>query len=107
MAKGSGESKLALAGVVTLAVALAGVLLVKEPLRSSRPVGTGLDVKQTTGEQTVRARLWEDPVAAVQRGIRDARRPAIGLSKSAPSQSAEFVPPSASTTTAVRDCRPS
>ena len=31
MAKGSGESKLALAGVLTLAVALAGVLLVKEP----------------------------------------------------------------------------
>ena len=59
MAKGSGESKLALVGVVTLAVALAGVLLVKEPLRSSRPVGTGLDVKQTTGEQSIRARLWE------------------------------------------------
>ena len=73
MAKGSGESKLALAGVVTLAVALAGVLLVKEPLRSSRPVGTGLEVKQTTGEQSVRARLWEDPLAAVQRGMRDAR----------------------------------
>jgi hypothetical protein len=63
MAKGSGESKIALVGVVTLAVALAGVLLVKEPLRSSRPVGTGLDVKQTTGEQSVRARLWEDPLA--------------------------------------------
>ena len=60
MAKGSGESKLALVGVVTLAVALAGVLLVKEPLRSSRPVGTGLDLKQATGEQSVRARLWED-----------------------------------------------
>jgi hypothetical protein len=89
MAKGSGESKLALVGVVTLAVALAGVLLVKEPLRSSRPVGTGLDVKQTTGEQSIRARLWEDPVAAVQRGMRDARPPAIGLLKSAASQSAE------------------
>lgn len=49
MAKGSGESKLALVGVVTLAVALAGVLSIKEPLRSSRPVGTGLEVKQTTG----------------------------------------------------------
>ena len=59
MAKGSGESKLALVGVVTLAVALAGVLLVKEPLRSSRPVGTGLDVNQTTGEESVRARLWD------------------------------------------------
>ena len=89
MAKGSGESKLALVGVVTLAVALAGVLLVKEPLRSSRPVGTGLDVQQTTGEQSVRARLWEDPVAAVQRGMREVPSPAIGLPKSAPSQSAE------------------
>ena len=89
MAKGSGESKLALVGVVTLAVALAGVLLVKEPLRSSRPVGTGLDVQQTTGERSVRARLWEDPVAAVQRGMRDAQPSAIGLPKSAPGQSAE------------------
>jgi hypothetical protein len=87
MAKGNGQSKIALAGVVTLAVALAGVLLVKEPLRSSRPVGTGLDVNQTTGEESVRARLWEDPVAAVQRGMRDARPPAAGSSK--PSQSVE------------------
>jgi len=89
MAKGSGESKLALVGVVTLAVALAGVLLVKEPLRSSRPVGTGLDVKQTTGEQSVRARLWEDPVAAVQRSMREAPSPASGLPKSVSGQSAE------------------
>ena len=89
MAKGSGESKLALVGVVTLAVALAGVLLVKEPLHSLRPVGTGLDVKQTTGEQSVRARLWEDPMAAVQRGMRDARPPASALPKSTPSQSDE------------------
>jgi hypothetical protein len=89
MAKGSGESKIALVGVVTLAVALAGVLLVKEPLRSSRPVGTGLDVKQTTGEKTVRARLWEDPLAAVQRGIQEVPPPASGLPKSAPNQSVE------------------
>ena len=81
MAKGDAESKLALAGVVTLAVALAGVLLVKEPLRSSRPVGTGLDVKQTTGKQSVRARLWEDPVAAVQRGIREAQSMAAESTK--------------------------
>jgi hypothetical protein len=89
MAKGSGESKIALVGVVTLAVALAGVLLVKEPLRSSRPVGTGLDVKQTTGEQSVRARLWEDPLAAVQRGMSEAPPAATGLPKSASGQSAE------------------
>jgi len=72
MAKGRGDSKLAVAGALTLVLAIAGVLLVKEPLRSSRPIGTGLEMKPTTGEQLVRARLWEDPVAAVQRGIRGA-----------------------------------
>jgi hypothetical protein len=66
-----GDSKLAVAGALTLVLAIAGVLLVKEPLRSSRPVGTGLEMKQTTGEQLVRARLWEDPVAAVERGMRE------------------------------------
>jgi len=58
---------------LTLVLALAGVLLVKEPLRSSRPVGTGLDMRATVEEQTVRARLWEDPVAAVQRGLREVK----------------------------------
>ena len=90
MAKGSGESKIALAGVLTLAVALAGVLLVKDPLHSSRPVGTGLDVNQTTGEKSVRARLWEDPVAAMQRGMKGAPPPAAVLPQSTPSQSAGF-----------------
>ena len=73
MAKGRSDSKLAVAGALTLVLAIAGVLLVKEPLRSSRPVGTGLEMKHTTGEQLVRARLWEDPVAAVQRGIRESK----------------------------------
>lgn len=72
MAKIHGESKLAIAGALTLALALAGVLLVKEPLRSSRPIGTGLEMKQTTGEQLVRARLWEDPLEAIQRGLKEA-----------------------------------
>jgi hypothetical protein len=72
MAKGRGDSKLAMAGALTLVLAIAGVLLVKEPLRSSRPIGTGLEMKHTIGEQLVRARLWEDPVAAVQRGVREA-----------------------------------
>jgi len=71
LAKPGGDSKLAVAGALTLALAIAGVLLVKEPLRSSRPVGSGLELKQTTGEQLVRARLWEDPVAAVERAIRE------------------------------------
>jgi hypothetical protein len=80
VAKSSGDSKLAVAGALTLALAVAGVLLVKEPLRSSRPVGTGLEMKQTTGEQMIRARLWEDPVAAVHRAMREK-----GLSKPAAS----------------------
>ena len=71
MANKPGDSKLAVAGALTLVLAIAGVLLVKEPLRSSRPVGTGLEMKQTTGEQLVRARMWEDPVAAVERAMRE------------------------------------
>src|SRR5512146_900963 len=71
MAKSRGDSKLAVAGALTLVLAIAGVLLVKEPLRSSRPVGTGLEMKQSTGEQLVPARLWEDPVAAVERAMRE------------------------------------
>ena len=84
MAKSGGDSKLAVAGALTLVLAIAGVLLVKEPLRSSRPVGTGLDMKQSTGEQLVRARLWEDPVAAVERAIREkgAPQPAAGTASS-------------------------
>jgi hypothetical protein len=89
MAKGRSDSKLAVAGALTLVLAIAGLLLVKEPLRSSRPVGTGLDVKQTTGEQSVRARLWEDPIAAVQRGLRETQPQASGSPKSTPSQKAE------------------
>lgn len=73
MAKKQTDSKIAVAGALTLVLALAGAMLVKEPLRSSRPVGTGLDMRATIEEQTVRARLWEDPVAAVQRGLRDVK----------------------------------
>ena len=73
MAKKQNDSKIAVAGALTLVLALAGVVMVKEPLRSSRPVGTGLEMKPTIEEQTVRARLWEDPVAAVQRGMREAK----------------------------------
>jgi hypothetical protein len=71
--KGSGDSKLAVAGALALVLAIGGVLLIKEPLRSSRPVGTGPEMTHTVGEQAVRARLWEDPVAAVQRGFREAK----------------------------------
>ena len=78
MAKKQSDSKIAVAGAFALAVAIAGVVLVKEPLQSSRPVGTGLEMKQTTGEQLVRARLWEDPLEAVQRGIKEIEKSATG-----------------------------
>lgn len=71
--KGSGDSKIAMAGALALVLAIGGVLLIKEPLRSSRPVGTGLEMTHTVGEQAIRARLWEDPVTAVQRGFRETR----------------------------------
>ena len=83
MAKPRSDSKLAVAGALTLAIAIAGVLLVKEPLRSSRPVGSGLEMKQLTGEQLVRARLWEDPVAAVERAIREKGSPKTASAESA------------------------
>jgi hypothetical protein len=73
VAKKQSDSKIAVAGALALAMAVAGVMLVKEPLRSSRPVGGGLQMDAATGERMVRARLWEDPLAAVQRGIKDAR----------------------------------
>jgi hypothetical protein len=69
--KKQSDSKIAVAGALALVLGIAGVILVKEPLRSSRPVGGGLEMKPTTGEQMVRARLWEDPVAAVERGIKE------------------------------------
>lgn len=84
MAKSRGDSKLAVAGALTLVLAIAGVLLVKEPLRSSRPVGTGLEMKQSTGEQLVRARLWEDPVAAVERAIREKGSPSAADAAESP-----------------------
>jgi hypothetical protein len=73
MAKGRGESKLAIIGAVTVALAIAGMMLVKEPLRSSRPVVTGVEMKHLTGEQLVRTRLWEDPLEAVQRAMNEQR----------------------------------
>lgn len=73
MAKKQSDSKLAVAGALALVLGIAGAILVKEPLRSSRPLGGGLEMKPTTGEQMVRARLWEDPLAAVERGLKETR----------------------------------
>lgn len=83
MAKTRSDSKLAVAGALTLALAIGGVLLVKEPLRSSRPVGSALELRPGSSEQVVRARLWEDPVAAVERAIRQSgSKPSSGAESS-------------------------
>jgi len=63
------ESKFSLATTVTLALAVAAVVFVKVPLKSSRPSGNGTDLNGTTGELKAHARLWEDPFAVVQRDL--------------------------------------
>lgn len=73
MAFKGGDSKFSIATTVTLVLAVVAVVLVKEPLKSSRPVGKGTELNGTTSELKVRARLWEDPFAAVRRGL-DSRK---------------------------------
>ena len=63
------DSTLSLATTVTLAIAVAAMVLTKNPLQSSRPPGTGTGLQQVTGELSIRARLWEDPFGAVERDI--------------------------------------
>lgn len=68
------DSTLSLATTVTLALAVAAMVLTKNPLQSSRPPGLGTGLQQMTGELSVRARLWEDPFAAVEKAV-EAQRP--------------------------------
>ncbi len=57
------ESKIPITTVVGLAVALATLWLVREPLQSSRP-----EVEATAGREaeTIQARLWQDPIEAAE-----------------------------------------
>lgn len=68
------DSTLSLATTVTLALAVAAMVFVKTPLQSSRPLGSGTGLHQTTGELKVPARLWEDPFTAVERAL-EAQKP--------------------------------
>lgn len=70
MAKKQGDSKLALAGTITLGLAIAGVLLVQQPLKSTRPPSLGGQPAPHLTEGLVQARLWEDPLEAVRRVTR-------------------------------------
>ncbi len=63
------DSTFSLAATVTLALAVAAMVFVKEPLKSSRPSGNGADLNGATSELKARARLWEDPFAVVQRDL--------------------------------------
>jgi hypothetical protein len=57
------ESKLPITTVVGLAVALATLWFVRDPLKTSRPDGEG---HLQAGAGLVQARLWEDPIDAVE-----------------------------------------
>lgn len=68
------DSTFSLATTVTLALAVAAMVLVKNPLQSSRPPGIGTGLQQAADELSVRARLWEDPFAAVEKEV-NAQKP--------------------------------
>jgi hypothetical protein len=68
------DSKFSIATTVTLALAVAALVLVKEPLKSSRPAGSGMELNGASEELKVRARLWEDPFAAVQKDVESRKK---------------------------------
>jgi hypothetical protein len=67
MAKKQNDSKIAVAGTITLGLALAGVIYVNEPLKSMRPPPIAGELKPHVTEGMVPARLWEDPLVVANR----------------------------------------
>ncbi|MDN5943148.1 MAG: hypothetical protein L0H94_14810, partial [Nitrospira sp.] len=67
MAKKSVDSKLAIVGTITIGLAIAGVVMVQQPLKSTRPPLMGGELKPQVSEGIARARLWEDPLEAARR----------------------------------------
>ncbi len=65
--KGSGDSKIAMAGALALVLGIAGVVMVQQPLKSTRPPLMGGELKPQVAEGVARARLWEDPLEAARR----------------------------------------
>lgn len=59
-------SAIPVASVIVLASAIGVVFWYQEPLKSSRPVGTGVESLVPVGEDRVQARLWRDPFAAIE-----------------------------------------
>ena len=66
----AGDSKLAIAGTITLGLAMAGVLLVQQPLKSTRPPSMEAQVAPDLAEGVAQARLWEDPLSAARRAAK-------------------------------------
>ena len=66
----AGDSKLAIAGTITLGLAIAGVLLVQQPLKSTRPPSMEAQVAPDLAEGVAQARLWEDPLGAARRAAK-------------------------------------
>ena len=58
--KGSGDSKIAMAGALALVLGIAGVVMVQQPLKSTRPPLMGGELKPQVAEGVARARLWEE-----------------------------------------------
>lgn len=67
MAKKQNDSKIAVAGTITLGLAIAGVMFMNEPLKSMRPPTMAGELKPQVTEGMVHARLWEDPLEAANR----------------------------------------
>jgi hypothetical protein len=67
VAKKSGDSKLAIVGTITIGLAIAGVVMVQQPLKSSRPPSMGGELRSHVAEGVAPARLWEDPLEATRR----------------------------------------
>ena len=70
MAKKQNDSKIAVAGTITLGLAIAGVMFVNEPLKSMRPPTMAGELKPHVTEGMVYARLWEDPLEAATRATK-------------------------------------
>jgi hypothetical protein len=90
VAKGD-DSKFSIATTVTLALAVAAMVLVKEPLKSSRPSGTGTEMNGVSKEMKARARLWEDPVAAALKQVESRKKNVLTLTGEVPLSQASGV----------------
>ncbi|HEY9108083.1 MAG TPA: hypothetical protein VIN58_15480, partial [Roseateles sp.] len=70
----SGAGGLSGNGIVAVVLLAAGVLLVREPLQTTRLPVNEARLEQHYSKQDVEARLWQDPLAAIARYRTEARK---------------------------------